>query len=61
MTKRDKKSTKKVHELKRREVAIDRQVSDSFPASDPPSYSGGKPSAPRNSARATRPSPVRGP
>ena len=40
MSKDDKK--KKVHEVKRREVAIDRQVNDSFPASDPPSYSGGK-------------------
>lgn len=25
-----------------REAAIDRQVADSFPASDPPSYSGGR-------------------
>jgi len=42
MTKKVNESAKKVHELKRREVAIDQQVSDSFPASDPPSYSGGK-------------------
>jgi hypothetical protein len=32
----------KAHERKRREAAIDRQVDESFPASDPPSYSGGK-------------------
>jgi hypothetical protein len=42
MSKENKKRLKKVHEVKRREVAIDRQVDDSFPASDPPSYSGGK-------------------
>jgi hypothetical protein len=42
MSKKNKKSIKDEHELKRREIAIDRQVDESFPASDPPSYSGGK-------------------
>lgn len=39
-TKADKQ--KKKEELKKQESAIDRQMKDSFPASDPPSFSGGK-------------------
>lgn len=33
---------KSENERRKREATIDRQMRDSFPASDPPSYSGGK-------------------
>lgn len=40
-TKDNKRTRKHKAELKKRETAIDRQMKDSFPASDPPSFSGG--------------------
>ena len=41
-SKKPKQDAKSELERKKREAAIDRQMRESFPASDPPSYSGGK-------------------
>lgn len=41
-TKQAKQGEKNEHERRKREAAIDRQMKESFPASDPPSFSGGK-------------------
>lgn len=41
-SKRAKQGEKNETERRKREAAIDRQMKESFPASDPPSFSGGK-------------------
>lgn len=41
-TKRTRQNAKDKLERRKREAAIDRQMRESFPASDPPSFSGGK-------------------
>jgi len=41
-TKENKRAMKQKQDLKKQDSAIDRQMKESFPASDPPSYSGGK-------------------
>lgn len=41
-TKEAKQGVKSEGDREKREAKIDRQMRDSFPASDPPSYSGGK-------------------
>lgn len=39
--KENKRAVKQKHDLRKQDSEIDRQMKDSFPASDPPSYSGG--------------------
>ena len=39
--KENKRAKKQKHDLGKQDSEIDRQMKDSFPASDPPSYSGG--------------------